>query len=326
MLQLKRINGAGFIKQLYWLSIFLVLSANVWGQGDGPRTCLVSPKGIWGVTTKWLNMQQNFLPSGTIFVPDASIKVNAFPLVMFYNFSIGKQFAQVIGVAAVGKTSGTIKPANPNVPDIGFTASGFSDGLVGIKIGIIGAPALNLAEFAAKKPAFSMMGFFRYWYSGTYNSTKAVSMGTNRSTLQFSLPMSMPLGKNVSAPWWLEVHPSIEFYTANNQPPTITGGKKITQHPIFALETHVTKNISPKVWVGTGLRYYYGGLTFLDGQSQQNLMNVLATGAIVGYQPIKAMGFNLSYGTVLSGYNNASVKMFRLAATYTHFKASKKSE
>jgi len=95
-----------------------------------------------------------------------------------------------------GYAFGTVVPDQPGIPSPELNASGIADGVIGMKIGLIGAPSLNIAEFAKHAPAFSLMGYFRLWYSGNYNSEQLLNMGTNRFTFEFGFPMSMPLYKS----------------------------------------------------------------------------------------------------------------------------------
>lgn len=100
---------ARFLPMAWSLLVCLnFLSLTVLGQGDGPRTMLLVPKNVVGVDVKWLNLRQNLVPAGNIFIPGSDIKVNVVPVTVFYTFGIGGRFAQVYANFVPGKSDGTV--------------------------------------------------------------------------------------------------------------------------------------------------------------------------------------------------------------------------
>jgi hypothetical protein len=287
-------------------------------QGDGPRTMLLAPKGLWGVDAKWINLQQNISPSGNILFPDGDFTINVFPITAFHTFSLGGRFAQIYAMVNPGKAKGTITGIPIPIPD--READGTSDGFVGFKLGLVNSPALNVAQFMQHTPAFTMALQFRYWYSGSYNQKKAINLGTNRNTIEIGFPMSVPFGKNKKLPWWFETMPSVEIYTANQDPFYVLSPINETkQKPLFVLENHLTKSISSKFWAGVGVRYQGGGKLERDGlEDVDSKLNILGTGIEAGYQVLPVLGLKGTYGWVIYGYNGADSKMIRIGATFTY--------
>ena len=310
------------MRRIYLYSLLLVglFSNNNYlkAQGDGPRTLLLSPKGIWGVNPKATFLNQNFLPSGDILIKTADIQVNVLPTTFFHTFGIGGRFAQAMIMVNPGWANGSVVPDSPGIPAPELNATGFADGFVGFKLGLVGAPALSIAEFAKHTPAFSMNGYFRWWYSGTYDKTNPLNLGTNRSTFELGLPMAIPLSKNPKRATWLEVYPSVRLFTANNEPTVITMADKSQQLPLFLLENHLTHNFTPKFWVGADLRYQYGGEIKLDDVKQDNKVNILGGGIEAGYQILSFMSCNAGYGGIIVGDNDARSNMFRLSVVLVY--------
>jgi hypothetical protein len=316
------------MKRLFILIIsatIISLSGSVYAQGDGPRSWLFSPIGLWGVNAKWIDMNQNLLPTGNILVKDAKIKVDVFPTTFFHTFGIKGRFAQVLFMVNPGSASGRLVPSTPSIPisQLHLSASGFSDGFLSFKLGLIGAPALTIKEFAEHKPAFSMMGYFRVWYSGTYDNSKPLNLGTNRTTFEFALPMNVNLFSRFTRPVWLEIVPTVQLYTANNNPTLITMADKSQQHPLFIIENHLTHNLTKRFWAGIDLRYQYGGVLALDGEKQDNKINILGGGISAGYQFLPFLSGSASYGTILIGDNNAYSDMFRLSTVFVYANTKK---
>ena len=308
-------------------TIFFSCLTTSFAQGDGPRTMQLAPKGIWGLDVKWLNMNQNIAPGGNVFLPNADISVNVVPITLFHTFSLGGRFAQVYGMINPGNAKGTLSNLPVPLPISAREASGTSDGFLGFKLGLINSPALNVAEFAQRTPAFNMAVQFRVWYSGSYDSKKAINLGTNRMTYELGFPMAAPFGKNKKLTWLFESMPSVEIYTANNDPfyvPTTTPVDKTRQKALFVIENHLTKNITPKFWAGMGLRYQGGGeLKRDDVPDLDSKLNILGTGIDTGYQVLPILSLKATYGWTLYGYNGANSKMFRLGATFTYVNMKK---
>lgn len=310
---------------LYSLIILGLFSNNylLKAQGDGPHTFLLSPTGLWGLNPKWMDMSQNFLPSGNILIKNADLKVDVFPTTAFHTFGIKGRFAQVLVMVNPGSASGTVEANKPDLPAPQLNASGFSDGFVGFKLGLIGTPALNVMEYSKHIPAFSMMGYFRIWYSGTYDSKKPLNLGTNRLTYELGFPMGIPLGKDTKRATWLEVYPCMQLYSTNNDPTLVTMADKSHQLPLFLVENHLTHNFTTKFWAGADLRYQYGGALELDDVEQDNKINILGGGVSAGYQVLPFLSTVASYGGIIVGDNDARSNMFRLSIVFVYANTKK---
>lgn len=294
-----------------------------YAQGDGARSQLLAPTGMWGVKIKWVHLNQNLLPSGNILETGSKVQVDVFPTTLFHTFAIQNRFAQVLFTAVPGSSTAQFN-TDTSQPSQEFSASGFGDGFVGFKLGLVNAPALNGSEFSNREYKNTLFGFFRLWYPGSYDPDMELNMGTNRFTFEFGAPMSFPLGSNPSRLTWIEVFPSIYFFTDNNEPSGDTGAELLEQNPLFLIENHVTHNLSKKVWAGLDLRYQYGGQTFLDGEGQNNRQSILSGGIVMGYHLFSFMEVYANYGRILIGDNDAKSEMMRISATLKHLAALNK--
>ena len=304
---------------LFWLS-----SQTIFGQGDGPRSHLFAPTGVWAVNVKYLNLDQNLLPGGNILVKNADIAVDVFPITFIHSFGLAGKLARVYAMANPGSVSAK---ADIQAYDYGtheLTASGFSDGFVAFEMGIIGAPALNAIEFSQQQPQFSLMGYMRYWYSGTYDSDDLLNMGTNRSAFEIGTTMAIPFHKDLKQnATWLEIMPTVQFFTDNDDAARSSFADKIEQDPLFILETHLTHNFNKKLWVGADLRYQYGGATIADGISDDNQNNILGGGLNIGYQINAPLSIYAGYDTILAGDHDARSNMFRVSLVFAYINLKK---
>lgn len=306
--------------------IIVIISVPAWAQGDGPRSFILLPKDVWAVNARWLGENQNLNPTGTILVPKAEVKINVFPVTLYRTFSLGGRFAQVSFMVNPGSVSASAKQVPPVIPlpVTSIKASGFSDGFIAFKLGLAGAPALDVFSYVKKPMAFSLFADVRYWYSGTYDASKALNLGTNRPTYQIGLPMAIPLNHDSKKATWLEISPSVMMFGDNNDPARGTFADKIEQSPIFSLENHISHNFNPKFWAFANLLYRVGGKTTTDGKEDNNKQNILGGGAGVGYQFAPFLGAYADYGTIMAGGpNNAESDMFRIAVNFTYVNTQK---
>lgn len=311
-----------FSSVLVLLFTFL-FSHTILSQGDGPRAHLLSPKGVWAVNPKYLYLDQNLLPAGNILVKDADIKINVFPTTFVHTFSIKGQFARLFAMANPGSLTATVSASSVPITQE-LSASGFSDGFLALEVGIIGAPALNALEFSQHVPKFNLNGYFRYWYSGTYDSDKLINLGTNRSTFEIGTTMAIPFHKEVSQnATWLEIMPTVQFFTDNNDPARSSTANKVEQAPLFIIENHITHNLNKKLWIGADFRYQYGGETKADGVPDDNNINILGGGISAGYQIIPPLSAYAGYGTILAGDNDAQSNMLRISLVFAYINLKK---
>lgn len=315
-------------KYILFLLITILISQYAKAQGDGARMILWGPTGVTGAIPKWMSLNQNITPAN-ILVNGADLNINAFPITIIHNFGIAGRFAQIMANAVPGNVSGTLLiPAtnDTQIPtNVSVNSSGFADGFIGFKLGLINQPALNVKEYAAHKhKTFSMTSYTRIWYSGSYDQNEALNLGSNRFTFELGLPMNIYLTKkNPKRLTWLEIYPAVHLYTANTNPTTITRADKTQQLPLFTLENHLSHNFTDKFWASLDLRYQYGGELKADGVKQDNQINVLGGGATVGYQIIPPLGINIAYGNVFNNPSNIEANMFKITAVFSYVNMKK---
>jgi outer membrane protein OmpA-like peptidoglycan-associated protein len=311
-------------KSINLFLFFLIACLGVMAQGDGPRNILWGPTGVTALNAKWMNLNQNLTP-GNIFIKDAEIKIDVFPLTLVHNFKLGGNFAQIMLNATPGSASGRIVPDPPGVVSPEVEASGFGDGFVGLKLGLINQPAVNVLEYSKyKHKTFSMMLYTRVWYPGSYDKNKPLNLGTNRVSFDIGVPMNIQLSKNPKRLTWWESYPALHFYSPNNDPSVVTGGDKLKQGTLFSFENHLSHNFSSKFWAGVTLRYQYGGAVTLDDvKNDETTINMLGSGVTAGYQVLPILGLSAGYGLILAGDNGAKSNMVRIGAVLTYVNMKK---
>jgi len=306
---------------LILLAFILFNTKPLFAQGDGPRSHLLAPTGVWAINPKYLNLEQNLLPSGNVLIKNSDLSINLFPTTLVRTFGIKGRLARVFVMGNPGFLNARIESQPGIIEEL--SSNGFSDGFVAFEMGIIGAPALNAIEFSKHKSAFSLMGYFRYWYSGTYSSQNLINLGTNRSTFEIGTTMAIPLFKGAQNSTWMELFPSVQFFTDNDDPSRGSFADKVEQDPLYILESHLTHNFTNKLWAGIDMRFQYGGTTKADGVSDDNLLNILGGGLNLSYQINAPLSVFAGYDTILYGYNGAKSNMIRLSLVFAYINLKK---
>lgn len=306
---------------LLFTLIFLLKDSTLFAQGDGPRNLLWGPKGATAFIPKWMHLTQNITP-GNVLIEDADIKIDVFPLTLVHNFDIGGRFAQIMLNAVPGSASGSIVDSQSvHIPE--SSVSGFADGFIGLKLGLVNTPALNAIEFSQHKQCFSMYFYSRVWYSGTYDENKPLNLGTNRFTFDMGPVVNIQFSKNPKRHTTLESYLGLHLYTANNSPSIGTFASKSQQLPSVVWENHFSHNFTDNLFGAVTLRYQYGGAMELDGVNQDNKLNILGSGLTLGYQVMPMLALHAAYGGIIIGDNGAQSNMFRLVAMFTYVNLKK---
>ncbi len=107
---------------------------------------------------------------------------------------------------------------------------------------------------------------------GTYDSTRAINLGTNRWAFRLGFGTVAPLGKSTA---WESAN-TVMLFTENSD--VFGGADTRSQDPLFVSENHVTYAFNRKTWASVDLRWQYGGETHTDGFADDNHTNILGGG------------------------------------------------
>lgn len=169
-------------------------------------------------------------------------------------------------------------PAGSVDTDVPFpltTNETFADGLgdlsIGATVNVFGAPELPVREALRYDLDWSVnLGLTVTAPTGDYEATEPLNMGSN----QWSARLSAPIVKSLTD--WvpgrrttIEVTPSVRFFQDNDD----SLGNTVEQDPLFAVEAHLTRDMTRDAFFS--LDY-----TWLDGADQTLSSN--ATGAPTG--------------------------------------------
>lgn len=190
--------------------------------------------------------------------------------------------------------------------------------ILGGIIGLVGSPALSGKEFAEYDPGvqIGLVGK-AFLPTGSYDSDRIISVGSNRLAGQFVLPITYSFASSMVDPTMttFEILPSVTIFKDNTDP---SGGADTTgQDPLYTLEAHITRNLTKTVWASFGGIYNYGGETSTDDVWNNDRRESLGLGASVNFAASSSISINVSYGeTVWRNDDSMDGKLFRLITTY----------
>jgi hypothetical protein len=303
---------------LLLMILTLLAAQGATAQGEGPRVYLLSPVDLNALSLTWMDLSSNFNFSQTILIEDADIESEV--LALNYNrfFSLSGRFAEIWVTGIWGSVRGDIQVGPDPPPIVPFPPgswvtfpkeSGLADPYVAMRIGLIGAPALELPQFMQHRQGFQLYALAGASPPlGDYEGDRSINLGTNRWAFRLGLPMVVPFGSPASRTA-LEIHPNIYLFTDNDDP---YRADRREQDPLFVVESHLSRNFTPKLWGSIDLRYRTGGETTTDSVSDDNRVGQLGGGLSLGYQITQSVQAFVSYGEILAKNDDSEGDMFRV--------------
>jgi hypothetical protein len=268
----------------------------------------ISPRSCVGVLAGTLVLCAVILPASPALAGKARDYLNA-PAntwVTFYSFGISKSVAPVAGAAEfgiadvttditsqsliisrildVGGRTGGLSLVLPYA-DIDVAAGSFGTGAAGIgdigvvaEVNLFGAPALSREAFAEWTPeTFASFHLLATFPTGAYDADDRVNVGSNR----WSLAPTINYSFTPDAGWtWLEAYATARIFGDNTD--AAGAADVLEQRPLYQLELHASRNLTPDLWLSVDAYHDRGGETVLDGVKQKNAADIWRLGAGLG--------------------------------------------
>jgi hypothetical protein len=231
-------------------------------QDLSPRAYLVTPVRSTAVTVGNVFNDGELLFDGAVPITDATARLNMPNLTLSRSLRVFSRSANVAATLAygVGNFEGNVLGAETNV-----YRSGLFDSVFRFSVNLVGGPAMELSE-ARKWRQKTIVGASLKVVAptGQYDPTKLINLGANRWAFKPEIGLSRRWGNWIldayGAVWLFTENP--EFFSRNQYFP---GVQSQTQDPIYAVETHLSYDFRPRLWVSLDGNFWYGGRTSLDG-------------------------------------------------------------
>lgn len=173
---------------------------------------------------------------------------------------------------------------------------GWGDPSFTFDLNLFGADAMTREELATTPPKTYCsihLALGTPW--GNYDSERMSNLGGNRWTGKATVNYSITRDEGNS---WLDFYATAKIFGDNDD---YFGGRTQSQEPIYSLETHYSRNVTSRIWLGCGLAYTNGGQLAIDDLETGTAQNTL--------RGIASAGFRLWKGTTgIVSYNHTLIR------------------
>ena len=233
-----------------------VLSAGVaHAQELEPRAYLPSPVGTTFVLTGFGRSEGGILLDPSLDVDNVHADLWIATPGFGYTFGFAGRQARLLAIIPIawGRVAGDVG-LQPQHQDL----AGLADPRVKFSVGLVGAPALTVEEFARTPRGLSMGTSVTVMAPlGQYNPAQLVNLGYNRWAFKPEVGLSYPAGR-----WTIEGSAGFWFFTTNES--YFPGNARKEQDAVFATQGHVSYALPRRAWVGVNGTWFAGGETRVD--------------------------------------------------------------
>jgi len=249
--------------------------------------------------TNPLDPSHNFDPSASL---SADIAIAGYAKILPF----GKKSGMLAVLLPMGRIDGDVTVGGSLLRE---STSGFGDPMVEFNINLIGPPPIKmLPDLLRYEPGFSLDMIVDVAIPiGQYDNTQSLNLGQNRWYGRIGAPMIWQIG-----PWiperrtTLEIFPSVWLFGDNDD----FVGQNLSSDPTFELETHLTRNFTPKLWGSFDATYIESGDTTIASTTSSG-SDMVTAGFTLGYQLNDSMQLTFGYKSTLN--NDAASNDLRLS-------------
>jgi len=189
--------------------------------------------------------------------------------------------------------------------DTSTTRTGFGDPVVGIGIGLWGAPSVRMRDLATYRPGTMVGAGVRISVPlGQYDSSKFFNLGTHRWQFVPGLAACRYVGR-----WGFELQGRAVFSTTNDD---FYGGNALGQDPLFGFQLHVEYTFKRGLWAAASFGQSFGGETVLNRTTQDNAQTNNRFGLTLDYPVAKGWSVKGAYSGGISTRYGADFDTFAL--------------
>ncbi len=278
-----------WIRALLACAVFGLLAVPAVAQELSPRAYWPAPRGtqlfLVGYSYSWGDVVTDL----SLPVVGVDSKINTGVLGYVQTLSLWGHTSNIVVEVPYswGTTKGTLvgQPARRDV-------SGLGDVAVTLSVTLLGAPAMNPAEFQElRRNPRQILGASLKLVAptGDYEKDKLINVGTNRWAVKAELGYATP----IRAKWIVELELGAWYIEDNDE----FLGTTREQAPIVAFESHLIRAIKSGSWVSLDFNHYGGGRTTVGGVRRADLQRNTRFGATVAHAITNRHVIKASYST-----------------------------
>ncbi|MCX7551877.1 transporter [Xanthomarina sp. F2636L] len=274
--------------------ICMLVQCKSYAQDIEPRRWSSMPLGTNVIGAGFSHVFGNIEFDPVLQAEDASVTVNSLAFQYVRPFKIGNKQARIDVLLPVSsaKWEGLLNGEARSI-----SRTGLADPRLRLSINFIGPKAMTIKEmqeFMKDNPTYTTVGAsvaisFPF---GQYYGDKLLNLGSNTFVFRPQIGMT----HNWSS-WSYELSTSVFIYTNNNDF-YIDQTKK--QKPLFAIQTHLTKQFKHRIWTTLSFGYGLGGNSIVNRQHKDDERGNFLGGLSAGMPIFKKQAIKIAYGTTLT--------------------------
>jgi outer membrane putative beta-barrel porin/alpha-amylase len=203
-------------------------------------------------------------------------------------FGLGGRQARVLAVAPIawGSVAGHVH-AQAQRQDL----AGFVDPRFKLSVGLVGAPALTLAQFAPARRRTAVGAAVTVvppW--GQYSARQLVNLGYNRWAVKPEIGLSHTISR-----WTLDASAGVWLFSTNHSYFPARAVKR--QDAVVALQGHASYSLPRRSWLAVNATWFAGGETRVDGVLNPDLQRNARLGATLSIPIAGQQSIKLAYST-----------------------------
>jgi hypothetical protein len=230
-------------------------------QGLAPRAYVITPSGSNAIVLTYNFDTGDIAFDSTSPITGAGAQLHLPVLSYYHGFGLFGHSANITATLTygVGNLSGRVVGTGHSI-----YRSGLADSTYRFSVNLLGGPAMRMDEFKSwRQKTVLGTSLIVVAPTGQYDPVRLINQGSNRWAFKPELGLSRRWGQ-----WVLDAYGAVWFFTANKH--YFTGDVVQAQRPIGVIETHLSYDVKPRLWVSADGNFWYGGATTWNGVENAN--------------------------------------------------------
>jgi len=292
------------------LLLALLCASPVAAQELEPRAYSASPIGANFVLAAVGRSSGDVIFDPTVPITDVRADLYSTTVGVGRTFSLGGRLALLTaGLPYVwGTIGGKVAEQAQSI-----TRSGLADARVKLSVNLIGTPALPPAAYV-KAPRRAVVGASLTMSApaGQYYGDKLINVGTHRWAFKPEVGVSYPAGR-----WQFDGAAGVWLFTDNDQ--FFPGSSTRAQNPLIALQTHISYNVTRRMWAAADATWYDGADVRVNDGAPASRQNNARVGATLSLPIAASQSVKVSFSTGASTRTGSDFTTVGVAWQYLWF-------
>ncbi len=286
----------------------VLVVGTMWGaqphaQELEPRAYSVSPSGVNFLVVSLGRSIGDVAFDPSLPFEDVTATVNTLGIGYLRSLNVLGRSASV--TVSLPVLNGTLEGIAFGEPAKG-TRRGQGDPRFRFAINLVGAPAMDLQEFASYEQDTTLgLSLVVVSPGGQYDASRLVNLGSNRWAFKPELGLSKRIGR-----WYIDLYGGVWLFTANDD----FVGRVREQSLIGATQFHLSYTFRPRLWLAFDANFYSGGRTVIEGVKNFDLQRNSRVGATLSMPLDRRQSLKFSFGT--GAYTTIGADFHAFAAGY----------